>query len=182
MIKFGHHGKPKSFGWGLKGNACAALITVMLLMWGRLLLKEVPRVSSADPIPIQQPTAPQPATELTEENQAVVDISGITPLSRDLFDFDPSPYNRTQLPDFPNEQLRPEPESPDSEADVALLRKQVNRLQLQSLMGGNPPVVMIDGRVLTTGDSVNGFQISAIDFSQGTVDFTQDGHTFRLKP
>ena len=97
MIKFGHHGKPKSFGWGLKGNACAALITVMLLMWGRLLLKEVPRVSSADPIPIQQPTAPQPATELTEENQAVVDISGITPLSRDLFDFDPSPYNRCLL-------------------------------------------------------------------------------------
>lgn len=168
---------------GLKGYLSSGLIVVMLLMWGRLLLKEVPRVSTAEPTgAVQSDTSATNGLKAGDTKPEQVFLTEIPLSERDPFDFDPSPYNRTELPVFQDVGLRQQNESPDSEAVVVDLRRALARLNIQSIVGGNPPRVMIDGRVLRPGDSIEGFQIVSINYSNRTVDFERAGHTLRLKP
>jgi len=168
---------------GLKGYLSSGLVVVMLLMWGRLLLKEVPRVSTAEPTSsIQSDANAQDSLKTSGTKLEQVFLTEIPLSERDPFDFDPSPYNRTQLPVFQDVGLRHSNKSPDSDAVVVDLRRALARLNIQSIVSGNPPRVMIDGRVLKPGDSIEGFKIANINYANRTVDFEREGHTLRLKP
>ena len=167
------------------------LVALMMLMWGRLLLRQIPRTSVAAPSAGQiakSENANEAGGKGRSENSTRRSRMSVYVLNqrpsglRDPFDFDDSPYRRTILPTFAPDPLRPDAEGPDSLAERGQLLAELERIAVQSIVSGTPPLVMIDGRVLSTGDEVEGFVISRISYAERIVEFRKSNLTFRVQP
>ncbi len=170
------------------------LVALMMLMWGRLLLRQIPRTSVAAPAAEQ--IAKLGLSDGDEgskgksgsENPSRTSRMSVYVLNqrpsglRDPFDFDDSPYKRTILTTFEPDPLRPDAQAPDLLAERGQLLAELERIAVQSIVSGTPPLVMIDGRVLSTGDEVQGFVISRISYAERIVEFRKSNLTFRVQP
>ncbi len=158
-----------------KACTIAVMFAVGLLLWGRLLLKEVPRTASAWG---QGATVADADTALApRRNLGVLELSPPPPLARDLFVMDPSRYRRTGLGE----------ENPDGAkrgiyATEEALRQAVlsaaREMTVNSVIEGEEPIVIINGKVLRQGDTVEGFTVQKIE--PRSVVLEQEGVRVRL--
>jgi len=169
-----------------KAGLVLSLLAMGLLLWGRLLLKEVPRVATADPEAEAQAASDggegsgddadsQARVERTER----VRIDPPRSLPRDLFVFDPNPYRRTGSPDSPSRPEKSDREADEQEIRVAAARDAAAGLILSSVMRGPRPRAVINGRVLAEGQSIEGFVVRQIGQRHALLE--RDGLVVRLR-
>lgn len=132
------------------------LLAVGMLLWGRLLLKEVPRTASADDTPAW----------LTEAATEKVKAEPVTPtltLDRpgkpgDLFRLDLSRFPQIEE----NEKKLIEAKS-GQEITEDILRMSVAKaaegLRLQSVTQGEVPAAFINGQLIRVGGRIEGFTL-----------------------
>ncbi len=148
------------------------LSALMLLLWGRLLLKNVPQTAVADPnqpdaasLPFMQdaPTAAKPDKPV----RPPVRIEAFPRVQRELFAFDSDRYPR--VPDAEID-APVEPKSDVESTDEMLqqrnrrqaVREAARQLTLQSTLMGSPARAMINGVLLEPGEMIAGFELKTV--------------------
>jgi hypothetical protein len=146
-----------------------ALMAVMLLLWGRLLLKQAPRTAVADPAATQQ-TEQTETSQPAQPAQAVfretlrIDLPSV--VRRDLFLFDKDRYPRVALDTSGTTTEKSGRETPEVSRQIEEIRQWVDSLVLQGAVLGNPPRAMINNRVYRLGEKLNGFEIVKVEARQ----------------
>lgn len=147
-----------------KLSVMVGLLAVLMLLWGRLLLKEVPRTAVAEPEPGQ--VADTSASPWASPNQASfekVEVHLPQTLSRDLFSLDISGF--TQLKNKNVVEVKTE-KSPGDLSDEQLKASQVRQaatgLKLQTTMQGAVPLALINGQYVQVGEQIRGFELVRI--------------------
>jgi hypothetical protein len=147
-----------------KLSIMVSLAAVMLLLWGRLLLKEIPRTAVANPTlsPVADTFDPQAMAE-SKMMLAKVEVDLPQTLSRDLFTLNLAGYVSTQA--RPIVQVTAE-KSDTKPSDEKLKAQQVhqaaNGLKLQTTINAKEPLALINGHLLREGDSIDGFVLIKI--------------------
>jgi len=141
-----------------------ALSAVLLLLWGRLMLKRnSPRTAVAEPdaAVVETDQAPAPTSVITKHYPVVyVDLPRSIP--RDIFRFRIDRYRQPGTVQHVDDGGKSSSESPDNELDMEEVRKWAESLELQAAVLGDVPKVMISDRVYRLGDRMNGFVIKAV--------------------
>lgn len=170
-----------------KFGMLVTVLAVGLLLWGRLiLLEKVPRHATADPgaQPAPQATqaSPQPVEDLTAApvlpplEEVRVDLSDR--LTLDLFAFRHNRYRLLPLEKTGDLDIQTDNQGDDVKVRLAAL---VRDLRLQSVIRGASPKlsrIVINGKVLRVGDSIEGFEI--VSFDERSAKVTRGGLTFTL--
>jgi hypothetical protein len=154
-----------------------------LLLWGRLLLKDPPRVATAEPgTPAAaevSSTAASGTSSTTGSSVAVIqegpEIRVTVPREgpRDLFRL--PQVAQSPEPDEAAPQSRPE--STDTPRRIRV-RDLASGLRLQAVMLGREPRAVINGSTLREGQSVEGFRLLRVE--RRHVDLDMDGVVVRL--
>jgi hypothetical protein len=139
-----------------------ALAIVALLMWGRLLLKDVPRTAVADPEPGRQAAAaPDAGAAQAIARRPIVSVEISDPAPRNLFNLKSDEFAKVERPNVipaPN----PVPEKSD-EARRAELSAKLKDLKLKSTIMGERPAALMNDRLFHEGtEPVPGFTITRI--------------------
>lgn len=172
-------GKPRKMGAEKKkAAALLGLVAVGLLLWGRLLIQQVPRTVVANPsasasaetpgnpageIPADQGSGALAMAPLRSQARPVVTVDLPTNLCRDVFTFDASRYTRVV-----KDEIAPRPveksvvKTTDEKVRVTPGAPQANGLVLQTTIQGEHPRAMINGQVLTPGQKINGFVLRKV--------------------
>jgi hypothetical protein len=144
-----------------KSGAMIALLAVGLLLWGRLLLKDVPKTATA--VPKATATHDTHDTlDLVGDRVPRVEVDWPTKLPRDLFALDASRYRRTATDDTRAVEDKSPQALTDKDIKIEALRRRARDLTLQSVITGSEPRAMINGRFMQIGQSVNGFELLEI--------------------
>jgi hypothetical protein len=153
-----------------------ALTAVALLLWGRLLLKDVPRTAVAEPKePIAELQAPStPAARPDKPRGQTVVLPAYGPIERDLFAFDGAFYPQVESID---QTVDSRPKSPADPTDEqvkeqrlrASIRIEARSLKLQSTLLGRRPRAMINGQLLEPGQTIQGFELKEVRTRQVTL-------------
>lgn len=162
-----------------------ALLVIGMLLWGRLLLKHVPRTAIADPNQLATEVSVVPA-EPASPMRALVKFKKPTPMSRDVFVLDASKYARVAKPEQPLpavvEVVVPE-KSRDERADEQERIREVQRaataLSLQSTVLGDSPRAVINGIPVSPGQKIRGFVLKKV-FARSVV-IEMNGVEIRLE-
>ncbi len=168
----------RGWAWVLadrKRVAMLGLVTLMMLMWGRLLLKQVPQTTVADDALVAVQPGPRQAAE------PVVEIDLSEELSSDLFGFSANRYRRTADNENEGGESQFDATNPDEAERMESARQDAEQLRLQSIVSGPPPMVMIDGHVLREGDTIEGFTVTSIDAETWSVVLSRDGYLIRVR-
>ena len=143
------------------------LCCVALLLWGRLLIKKVPRTATADPkvtAEVQPQNGAPPTTADNDIPQAVV-VPRYGSVHRDLFAFDPSQFPKAEQSEQTAHDL---PKSTGNPADdLQRIEQEIRRtvllegrnLKLQSTLMGSRSQAMINGVLLEPGEKIQGFEL-----------------------
>ncbi|MEM9752793.1 MAG: general secretion pathway protein GspB [Planctomycetota bacterium] len=144
----------------VKTGVIGLLLAFGLLLWGRLLLKDVPRTASADD-PVAAAVAANLGVNANGDPPNTIRLAEPPPLERDLFGLDPTRYRRTSDSEEPasGEKLGPGATEDSVQAAVVSAARQ---LRLTSFIEAEEPVVMINNRPLRRGDTIDGFTVLAI--------------------
>jgi hypothetical protein len=159
-------------GSTIKSTMIAVLLTLGLLLWGRLLLRDVPQVASAN-VPV--PTLA--AAQAPRASGGALRLAPPAPLDRDLFALDPSRYRRTaQSPqDDPSAKFA---QGLTEEQRQAAVLTAAAQLRLQSIIEGPEPQVILNGRRLLPGQDTDGFTLVRVE--PRAVVLEKDGVRVRL--
>jgi len=155
-----------------------SLCLVALLLWGRLLMKNVPRTAVATPEAAiagaagQTPAASTPSTDKPVKPPVLVAAYG--PVSRDLFAFDPVHYGRIETEENGGNPLA---KLVDEKVDEIKQRQQermavqaaAGQLRLQSTLLGHVNRAMINGVLLEPGQKILGFELTDVRARQVTL-------------
>lgn len=163
------------------------LVTVMavgLLLWGRLiLLEKVPRVATADPgtkpakTADAKPVAPEenvPTLQPLPEVRASLNDE----LTLNLFAFRHDRYKLRPTENTGGIGVQPGAGADDEQQRRRMLVDMARDLRLQSVIQGVSPLIVINGKVLRVGDSIEGFEIAS--FNDRSAKVTRDGLTFTI--
>ena len=149
----------------LKSGTIALLLVVGMLLWGRLLLKEVPRTASA----IDEMTLAQwEASQGKASKPARGGLSGqvFLPLpadkARNLFVLDPSRYKRTVVQTNTGGSAKYPATATEEELRAAVIEA-AQELDLTTVIEGDDPVAIINGQLVRPGHTVEGFTLQRID-------------------
>jgi CHASE2 domain-containing sensor protein len=138
-----------------------ALLAVGLLLWGRLLLKQVPQTASADDKPAwleevelepADPDRPRETVRLRRPGEP----------TRDPFRLDVQKYPRTLSEDSVLSEAKSEEQLTDEDLRMTVVRA-AEGLRLQSLTQGEVPAAFISGRLVRVGQTIEGFTLLACD-------------------
>lgn len=144
-----------------KTGLMLGLLAVGLLMWGRLMLKEVPRTASATDTAVVASAASSEGPAIGKD-RAKVSLSLPGSLQRDLFRLDPSRYIRTD-----KDEVLDKPQKSSEVLSDELVRREViaaaRGLRLQSVTMGDVPAAFINGRLIRIGRTVEGFTLLHCD-------------------
>jgi len=146
-----------------KFAAMVILLAVGLLMWGRLLLKDVPRSAVADPDELVVATEPDKAPELA----APIDLSSVRvdvpqTLARNLFTWNAASYPRVVREDEAKQEEKSGQAVSDEPVRVDVVKQAREELNLQSIVSGHEPYALINGQLLKAGQSYLGFRVLEI--------------------
>lgn len=141
------------------------LLAVMLLLWGRLILKEVPRTASASPAKTtasaKKAAKAEAKSPVASLRRPAIYVDLPAGPARDLFAMDRSLY-----PQASSDESQPEPKSDDESADdtkvLEALAKSLRGLTLQTTVLGASPRAVINGKVVKPGEQVNGMMLSQV--------------------
>jgi len=160
-----------------------SLFCVGLLLWGRLLIERpVPRTAVADP---EQTASTAGSTDakagidmeptLPRDRVNPVLIPDYGPTARDVFAFQAGYYQqasdtRVRMDDEADEESDEQAKLAAQRADeqrrkrarLATVRAQAESMNLQTTLIGQTPRALINGRLYSVGEQVNGFEIVAI--------------------
>lgn len=152
-----------------------SLVAVGLLLWGRLLLKEPPRVATATPPSAAKTPAPAAPTD---KRLPTVEVRLGQPARPDLFSFSHDRYK-------PTPKIAPvttPAKSPRSTADesqgVQAVVAAARRLKLQSVITGSEPHAMINDQMVKVGQVIEGFTVIAV--RERFVVVQRDGTTIQI--
>ncbi len=149
-----------------KAGLLVLLLAIGLLFWGRLMLKQVPRTATAKPTTTAAATPPaSPAAKAAaaRADKPEVVIEGDLTMDRDMFALDVTRFLSAGGADTPvDADASGDLTQNDMDFQRAVIREEAGKLQLQSVMLGASPRVMINGRLLGIGDAIDGFKIQAI--------------------
>lgn len=166
-----------------KLGALVILLALGLLLWGRLLLKQVPRTATAEPVPVQISDATADLMQIQTGSataDAFAEMQLSQTLTRDLFAVDRGQYR--QIENFHNTSAQ-QPKSGVDLSDEFLrsadVRNAAAKLTLQSVMMGEQPRAMINGRLLGLNEEFEGFTL--IEVSERHVLLESKGIIIRLK-
>lgn len=150
-----------------KLGAMLLLLAMALLLWGRLLLKQVPRTAVAEP-------------QAAEESQSVSELLAQAPppapvrprvhvdlanrLERDLFHLDRTAYQAAEeSPAVSAAQAKLEAPTTDERLRLeAVVRAAASELDLQSTIVGDEPRAVINGKLLRPGENIDGFELREV--------------------
>ncbi|MEM6334059.1 MAG: hypothetical protein AAF823_12055 [Planctomycetota bacterium] len=162
-----------SFVAELKANRSKAatlgvVAVVGLLLWGRLLIKDVPRVATAVPEPVA--VAPAPSAPPTPQQQAAKTPNDSTirltvppGLPRDLFGHDPSRYRPNEEAANDDSSAKLLPRNVDDEIRVERVKAEARTLTLQSVVDhASGKQAFISGRLVRVGESIEGFEVVSV--------------------
>lgn len=163
-----------------KLSAICLLLAVGLLLWGRLMLKNVPQTATARPA-FSGASAAAPADEgvIDVENgglvpRPVVYMDLPSTLRRDLFALDIRLYGQSKLGDEGKSGARLT-DSPDRASALA----SAGRLRLQSVMLGEMPRAVVNGQLVAPGQEVDGWTL--LEVADRFVLLKSHGITIRLR-
>lgn len=155
-----------------------SLVAVALLLWGRLLLKDVPRTAIADPKPERRVAAAPPELKPPAGPKVETQREVVVPLprggGRDLFAWDERFYPEA----FPEpEKVSGADKSGSDPVDQNQQRREARRavlaeaasLSLQSTMLGERRRALIGGVLLERGQSIRGFELIEVRARQVTL-------------
>ena len=153
------------------------LLAVGLLLWGRLLLKQVPQTASADdekPLWLQEAEA-----DLLQRGaeKPVVTLEPIGEPSRDPFLLDANRYKRTLSEDSELNQAKLGHVLTDEQMRMAVVQA-AEELRLQSITLGEVPAAFINDRLIRVGGSIDGFELLSCDERSAVLE--KDGVRVRL--
>ena len=147
-----------------KAGLLVVLVAVSLLLWGRLLLKQVPQTASAVPATSVSETASilaEPIMPL-EADKPVVRLQLTEALPRDLFALKHLAYVPTKDAITDQEAEKSAAEPVDDKARFKTARQAAAELNLQSIVTGGQPRAVINGQMLALGQRIEGFALVRI--------------------
>lgn len=159
-----------------KTGMVLSLAAVGLLLWGRLLLKQVPQTASAD-------GKPQWLVDIENESRPPDGLKALVRLAepgkplRDLFLLDPSGYELDLSEQSELSQAKLAEEVTDEQRRTAVVEAAAE-LTLQSVTLGDVPAAFINGRLIRVGQSVEGFVL--LGCNERTALLEKDGIKIRL--
>ncbi|MCC7191404.1 MAG: hypothetical protein IT444_01370 [Phycisphaeraceae bacterium] len=142
-----------------------ALVMVGMLLWGRLLLKQVPRTAVANPSESLSAQTDKVIEEAREIARKTINIDLPSALSRDVFTLNPAGYARIEKVEATVTQVGksdPKPADESEQVSVTVLRA-AKGLVLQTTMLGENPRAMINGQVLKPGEKIRGFELKQVN-------------------
>jgi len=154
------------------------LCLVALLLWGRLLMKNVPRTAVADPNEAIAAAAGQSSTTpiITPDKpkRSAVVVANYATVDRDLFAFKPIHYGikeSEQNSDKPLAKLADQKADEIEDQHQARLTVQAaaRQLRLQSTLLGNVNRAMINGVLLEPGQTILGFELVEVKSRRVTL-------------
>ncbi|MHC4995709.1 MAG: hypothetical protein ACYTGQ_11715 [Planctomycetota bacterium] len=151
-----------------------------MLLWGRLLLKDVPRVVTATD-PTKLSADPLGLGAITTDSRgsiregAEVEIASPPLIQRDLFRVNPRFYDAIDAgPEKLSKQAKSAPVSVDDGNGLSQrVTREAEALTLQSTLLGASPRALVNGRLLGIGQSLDGFELTEVKARQAT--FKKDG-------
>jgi hypothetical protein len=144
-----------------KLSVMVGLLAVLMLLWGRLILKEVPRTATASPDVTQVSSLFKTAPRL-EPSEAVhkVEMQAPAEVSRDLFAINTDAYATLKIkPVVEQVAAKSVDDSSDEHVKVAAVMQAVKGLRLQTTMQGPQPLALINGQLIQVGQSIRGFAL-----------------------
>ena len=156
-----------------------SLSVLGLLLWGRLLLKEVPQTATAKPAESLQILDPDDAERQAHNiERKTVEVYLPNEINRNLFHFDNSRYRRTVSSDNIGEKGKLGKDEDDVATRIAEVRIAASRLELNSVVTGDESRAVINGIVVVPGEKIAGFELRKV--SERTVVLAKDGILVRL--
>lgn len=141
------------------------LLAVGLLLWGRLLIKDVPRTATAEPTAKVVAAEPVSARALEAESgpavTVVVDLPGS--LTRDMFALDTSVYPKAKNGEESSVPAKAPIETPDKAYRVAKATEAARGLTLEGVILGDDSRVIINGQLLQEGQQIEGLTVYRIE-------------------
>jgi hypothetical protein len=140
-----------------------ALVCVGLLMWGRLLLKEVPRTAIADPkeaVSLKAKSDNEGALDDRPVVRESVQVALASDINRDIFRLNPHRY--PQLPkDHDDQSGKPKFPTDLSEEQLELseIQESLGELKLETTITGRSPLAVINGQAIRPGQNIGGFEL-----------------------
>ncbi|NJL30719.1 MAG: hypothetical protein HC898_03300 [Phycisphaerales bacterium] len=155
--------------WGIdrtRGLMALGLIAVAMLLWGRLILKNAPRTALADPKG-KTASVEKPASKpvyLTRE----IHMNLPTDNGRDLFAMNHSGFARKDYPADSAPPAKSLVKTTDSDSGSRVLQA-AQSLRLETTILGSPPRAVIDGQLVSPGQTIKGFEVLSIGQRQVTL-------------
>lgn len=137
------------------------LAAVGLLLWGRLLLKQVPQTASADGKP-QWLVEVEAETHDPHAGKSVVSLTRPDKPDRNPFLLDPNQYKRALSEADELNGAKLVEELTDEQRRMAVVDAAAE-LRLQSITLGDVPAAFINGRLIRVGRSIEGFVLVSCD-------------------
>jgi hypothetical protein len=148
-----------------------ALLCLGLLLWGRLLIKDVPRTAEADGLAVASTVAVTPVTSTKEQTvRPLVEVSLTRQPHRDPFEINEEGYEKVERPKVVVAAPKSEPKQADEPDIKSLVNKAAANLKLQSVMLGDKPRALINGELVSPGQRIDGFEVKQIRNRQVTLE------------
>lgn len=160
------------------------LLAIGLLLWGRLLIRDLPKTAVADPtaavVASLDGAADSPKRTATPGRITVAATLPDSP-GRDLFALAEGAFERVRKPvvETPAVEAKSPPKPVDVVDEAALVRQAAKGLVLQSTVFGESPTALISGELISPGQTIRGFTLKKIE--QRQVVLEKNGIEVRLE-
>ncbi|QNN24601.1 hypothetical protein HED60_20775 [Planctomycetales bacterium ZRK34] len=158
------------------------LLLVGLLLWGRLLIHNVPRTATAvPPLAAAAPmpdNVPAPAAEATQRRAVEASLVGVVP--RDVFAINAAYFPKLSGEENPSRLTKSVLDPTDDlEQQMRVIKAEAGDLKLQSTILGAQPRAMINGTLIGPGQNIAGFTVTEI--RPRSITITKNGVTLELE-
>ncbi len=150
---------------------------VMMLLWGRLLLKQIPRTAVATPSLAVVEVDSSATAKLSYRTPSTLYVNLPTEPARDLFAFDSTDYPKLTGKTDNAEKLALEPA--DEKIEDKELQELSRNLVLESTVTGPRSCAIINGRIMQPGQTINGMTLRTVQSRQVVLEYR--GRWIRLR-
>lgn len=161
-----------------KLSILVTMVLVGLLLWGRLLMQNVPKTATAMPVPRKATAATssdKTAASATNAKLNVIEASLFDTADRDLFAVNGAGYPRIEKGEENSTGVtKSVVDSADGSSKAqAAIEHEAQGLKLQSTILGARPRAMINGTLVAPGETVQGFEL--VEIRPRAVTVKKDG-------
>ncbi|QDU70201.1 hypothetical protein [Mucisphaera calidilacus] len=157
--------------------ALAGMSVFGLLLWGRLLLTDPPRVATADPEPTVNQAETRSAEDARPSAESTIKPELVVPVSHN------APRNLFQARDVastgPSASTGEESQTDsDDSPSRTMIRERAQQLSLQAVVLGSEPRAVINGTTVRPGQAIDGFKLLRV--GRRHADLEMHGTTVRI--